>query len=509
MTDEIDVGAKTVEGDYFLNRPGWKSRPFTAGGNVDGNRHCVTYRNSDQSIRHALISLVKSARRKIFIASFFLGDAELAQELVAAAQRLVGGVYVISAIDDRSLRRGLDELEDGDIGVGVGGERRDPAEHKRFDKLVGSGVYVRGHENCHAKFAVADDETALVTSANFTTRALEKTGESGVLVHDAIEARRLARLFARLWHEGCTWEIPPMSHHEKYTAERRSPAAWAGTVPQPGFDSSYGVIWTDGQDQHILRHLQRIVTGAREELLLATWSLNGMSRHPELLLEPVKQATRRGVRVRMLVRVFNDRLHHRADAGTFADAGVEIVPDTLTHAKGAIADSRRGALFSANFDREHGLTSGVEAGWRLDGTPLLDEARAYFQHAMDNADAEFARTPSQRDLHDRLITWKLQRWPLPRRMAVEATSLAWKSLASGVEAGPVLFTVDGDGEVELLVDRHRFAIRQNGMDVVRLEISPHVEPKPSDQRLEEWLRTRGVPATGTRGVCPAVFELSV
>lgn len=506
MTDEIDVGANPAAGDYFLKRLGWQARPFTAGENTGRNRHCVTYRDSDQSIRHALISLVKSAQRKIFIASFFLGDAELAEELVAAAGRLVGGVYVISAIDDRSLRRGLDELEDEETSDGPEGERRDPAEHKRFDKLAGGGVYVRGHENCHAKFAVVDDEVALVTSANFTTRALEKTGESGVLVHDAVEARRLARLFARLWHGGCTWEIPPVSQHEKYTAERRTAGLWSGTVPQPEPDSSYGVIWTDGKEHHILRHLQRIVASAQKELLLATWSLNGMSRTPKLLLDPVIQAVQKGVRVRMLVRVFNDRPHHRTDAGMFADAGVEIVPDTLTHAKGAIADGRQGALFSANFDREHGLTSGVEVGWRLDGTPLLDEARAYFQHAMDHSDAEFVRTPTHRELHDRLLTRKLQRWPLPRRIKVQATSPAWESLASGNETGPILFTVNDNGDVDLLVDQHRLAIRGDGThDVFRLEISSLEETKPSDERLEEWLQTRRPSETETRGICPAIF----
>lgn len=506
MADEIDAGANPVAGDYFLKRSGWKVRPFTSvAENNGGDRHCVTYRDSDQSIRNSLISLVKSARRKIFIASFFLGDAELAEELVAAADRLVGGVYVISALDDRSLSRGLEELEDE--GDGPEERRRDPAEHKRFDKLVGGGVYVRGHENCHAKFAVVDDEVALVTSANFTTRALAETGENGVVVHDPAEARHLARLFARLWHEGCVWEIPPISQHEKYTVERREPGQWNGTVPQPEPDSSYGVIWTDGEEQHILRHLQGIVACAQEELLLATWSLNGMSRAPKLLLDPVTQAAEKGVQIRMLVRDFNDRPHHRSDAGLFADAGVEIVPDTLTHAKGAIADGRHGALFSANFDQQHGLTSGVEAGWRLDGTPLLAEARAYFQHAMDHADAEFVRTPHQRDLHDRLLpTWKWRRWPLPRRITVRATSQAWESLASGMDEGPVLFTVNDDADVDLLAGRHRLAVlRDDTGDAFRLEVRTHEEAKPSDQRLEEWLQTRRPPSTEKRGICPAIF----
>jgi hypothetical protein len=43
----------------------------------------------------------------------------------------------------------------------------------------------------------------------------------------------------------------------------------------------------------------------------------------------------------------------------------------------AIADRRHGALFSANFDTQWGLTSRVEVGCRLDGTSALSETVRY------------------------------------------------------------------------------------------------------------------------------------
>ena len=70
-------------------------------------RHCFTYENSaradGQTIKNALLELLKSARRKIFIASFRIGDKDLIDALYDAARRLRGGVYVITELDLASL----------------------------------------------------------------------------------------------------------------------------------------------------------------------------------------------------------------------------------------------------------------------------------------------------------------------------------------------------------------------------------------------------------------------
>ena len=144
--------------------------------------------------------MISSARRKIFIASFLLGDAALLDALAAAASRLLGGVYVITQLDERRLVQGLQELADSeDPGEENGGiDAAVQTQKKRFDQMTRNGIYVRGHLNCHAKFDVADDETALVTSANLMTSALDFTGENGVVITDRAQVRRLARVFARL-----------------------------------------------------------------------------------------------------------------------------------------------------------------------------------------------------------------------------------------------------------------------------------------------------------------------
>jgi hypothetical protein len=72
--------------------------------------------------------------------------------------------------------------------------------------------------------------------------------------------------------------------------------------------------------------------------------------------------------------------------------GVQLYPCSLNHAKGAIADRERGALFSANFDADYGLISDVEVGVRLDHTPALEEALKFFEHAIAEHDFELSQS---------------------------------------------------------------------------------------------------------------------
>ncbi|WP_157255016.1 phospholipase D-like domain-containing protein [Nonomuraea typhae] len=487
MTDRIDAGEVRLGGGFFLSRPGWRATPYTEEDDTASYSHLVTYRKSPRTLRTALLELIGSARRKVFVASFFLGDQELTEALRQAAARLRGGVYVISAIDESSLSRGLKGLED-EVG-------KDAAEGKRFDELCRAGIYVRGHENCHAKFAVADDESALVSTANFTTRALDVTGEAGVLIRDRPQAVRLGRLFARLWHTGCTWEIPSVPPDGIYTAARRSSQPWQAAVPQPGDGPGAGIIWTDENEQHLLRHLLSIIDGARSELLLATWNLNTATQDPALLIEPIRRAVARGVRTRLLVRTFNDRPAHRAEALALAEAGVEVCGDRETHVKGAFADVDAGALFSANFDAVHGLTSGVEIGCRLDGTPALAPARGFIRHMMDFADSEFVAEARQRDLHDRLLGRWHTGWPLGEEVNVLAREECWAALVKESEYGPLLYTGRPE-EVRLFAGRTTWTISDN-------RLTRSAERRHSaGALLDQWLQRKG---EGPRGFCPAVL----
>lgn len=79
--------------------------------------------------------------------------------------------------------------------------------------LQAMGVEVRRYQTkaskYHAKYAVADDRLALVTSFNFTPRDLQRTCDFGLLTQEREIAQGLARLFEADWEGEESVELPP------------------------------------------------------------------------------------------------------------------------------------------------------------------------------------------------------------------------------------------------------------------------------------------------------------
>ncbi|MGD0246921.1 MAG: phospholipase D-like domain-containing protein, partial [Streptosporangiaceae bacterium] len=370
------------------------------------------------------------------------------------------------------------------------------------DQMTLNGIYVRGHLNCHAKFVVVDDEIALVTSANLMTSALDFTGEDGVVITDSAEVQRLARLFARLWRTGCTYEARPGQAYR--LAKIKEQESWPAGVPGPPASGSAGVIWTDGSEQYILSAIQDIVASAESELLLASFGLTRLTQHHALLLDPVRAAISRGATVKLLVRPRRNLSRHLAEAAELAQAGAEIYGDTRTHVKAAIADERHGALFSANFDFDHGLTSGVEVGCRLDGTPALADTTRYLRHAIDQATLIYAARPTHRDLDERLdAEWRVP-WPFGERVEVTAASGERAALAQAAEKGPVLFTVKSPGQLELHGGTRRWRLTRGEQDRYELARSASGGGTDSRDTLADWLTTP--PRGDRRGICATLIE---
>ncbi len=236
MSDLHLAGLRTPQGFHLLRRR--EPQPFLPEpDSTSAYQHRFSYQASDTSIADAAVEIVRTAQRKIFLASYRIGDGPLLDALHEAVDRLRGGVYVITSWDDTSLQRGMAELGDDEKNLT---ESDVKAQNKRFDNLTKQGIPVRGHPHCHAKFLLADDRIALVTSANLETSALRGstgrsvTGEAGALITDPAEVDRLARFFTRLWFEGCTGEAPPGA---AYLLRNRSPEPSPCTVrrtPDPG-----------------------------------------------------------------------------------------------------------------------------------------------------------------------------------------------------------------------------------------------------------------------------------
>lgn len=498
MKTSIDLGQKRVSGGYFLLRP--KHRPTAFAGALqsvaDPVRFCFTYQQSRRLIEDELLRLIRNARQKLFITSFRIGDRKVFQALVEAAKRLQGGVYVITALDERSIAEGIEELDEDstDPKAGIASLKKD------FHDMTSAGIYVRGHSSCHAKFAVADDNVALVSSANFETRAFQETGECGVVVQTPLEVLRLARLFTRLWHSGCDWEMAPGAAS---LVQQRQPERSPCSVPLPKAGEN-AVIWTDHKERLILEHLHGIIAGTKRELLLASFSLSGMREHPELLLAPIEKLLKtRKPAVKLFIRGRNNVRGHCEDARLLHELGVSIFADHLNHAKGIISDRTIGALFSANFDANHGLTNGVETGIRLDRSAALDDATSYFEHSINNASLEFECEPTQSVMDERLACRWRTPWSFPAKLRLKCADAAWNQFVEETESGPVLYERLPDSPVTLYAGASswKLTISDDGSTELAI-VSPR---KAASALLDDWLTSRKYSGE-MRGFCPAVIE---
>ncbi|MEV0647435.1 phospholipase D-like domain-containing protein [Phytomonospora sp. NPDC050363] len=499
----VDLGALRSATGFFVPTANMQA-PFAVEEDTGRWRFGATFRDSPQSLRDQVLDIVRGAREKVFVTSFILGDEQLSRELIAAADRLNGGVYVISELSEASLRRGLARLAEA--------QEKDPQitakveqEKKRFMSLTRRGIALRGHENCHAKFVVADDAIAWVGSANLETRAFTEVGEAGVVITEPLEVGRLARLFARMWLTGCQWWLPSTSTYSVQNLKEsrlQCPLPFDVPAPEPTAGRP-AIIWTDAEDESLLATIRDIIDSAENSLLLASYTLDGMSTNPDLILERIGKAVAQGVEVTMLVRANNHRDRHRRDATAFHDLGVRLVADDLNHAKAAVADENRGALFSANFEARHGLIagSGMEIGARLDGTTALAKLTRYLRHAIETATYTFDPAPHQLQLNDRRVSRRPQ-WPLPNRMKVLANPDVWHRFTRGAVRGPALWTRQG-GQLELLVGDRRWPLGPDKAGNLRMGHSQATELSTIEQ-LTAW--EQRTPRDVTWGYCPAALE---
>jgi hypothetical protein len=267
-------------------------------------------------------------------------------------------------------------------------------------------------------------------------------------------------------------------------------------------------MWTDGKEHLILDAIHDIIGHARRTLVLSTFSLRGLTESPQILVEPVADAIRRGVHVALLTRPRNNLAGHRRDAQSLAKLGVTVLGDTQNHAKCAIADGNVGAVFSANFDTEHGLISGVEMGARLDGSSALRDVCAFFTHLVENADCAFAARPQQRDMNEMLYGRWHKPWPFSGELAVVADDRSWNAFGLVVECGPVLYSCRAPGYMSIYAAGGRWQLQP--MDGEARYMMSLVEP-PSDrgtgdtlQLLDEWFAKSGGDEE-ERGFCTAVI----
>lgn len=127
--------------------------------------------------RDAVLNMIRRARRRLTLSLFRCNDDGIIVEIARASDR---GVQVDVLVTSRSkgrkkLRRLCEALE----GTGA-------AIHSYTDPVV----------KYHAKYVIADDGPALVTSLNFTRKCFRSTVDALAITHDPMVVDGLFRLHA-------------------------------------------------------------------------------------------------------------------------------------------------------------------------------------------------------------------------------------------------------------------------------------------------------------------------
>jgi len=452
---------------WYLSR---KGEPDAAALN-DIDSLVITRPELPSSIAVELERMLYEAEERVMCCSFLLGGEEIRRALHRAVERLRGHVYVITAVDDKMLARSMEPGGNKDM------LRR---EVKRFESLTRHGVYVRGADACHAKFCVVDDRVALVGSANFDPNGLGyrkpgRSGELGLRTEDPVRVDHLKRLFRHIWLHGCGFEVPPDPDH--YSVRSRKQAKPPLEHPPR---SRPVPVWTGFGATGILEEVRSVIDQARSHLALASYSFTGMLDQPDLLISPLLRARERGVEVELFVR---NRAFDLPELRPLVEAGVQVRGDRVNHAKYVLADDGWGSLFSANFDGRHGLTSGVEAGCRLDQHELADLTR-YHRSVWSSATSEALLISTKEEL-TRARVEILEGLPdgLSQSVKLKGVTQATRQ-AEELVRGACLITRERDNSYLLLGPASAVRLRSNGAG---LEVEQLTEERWKQPTLAKYL----------------------
>jgi len=152
--------------------------------------------------RAVLVDVIRSAAERLVVISFAAYRVALVvDELAAATAR---GVDVRLVLETSEASGGRLAVDAATAFASLGGASVSfwvwPAEQRP--------VLPAGTAALHAKAAIADDHTALVTSANLTGHGMNENMELGLLVRGGPVPRRLAAHFAQLMTDRVLDQVP-------------------------------------------------------------------------------------------------------------------------------------------------------------------------------------------------------------------------------------------------------------------------------------------------------------
>lgn len=150
------------------------------------------------------IQVVEHAKRELMLATFALYQGDQILEPVHKAMTRIPDLEVDLILN--VARKYGDQTRNEDL---LESARRDFAKDWPWPRKPRVWYYpeslhlkAKDRASMHAKFVIADEERAFITSANFTEAAQKKNIEVGIELQRSLEPRALSRYFKQLMTEG-------------------------------------------------------------------------------------------------------------------------------------------------------------------------------------------------------------------------------------------------------------------------------------------------------------------
>lgn len=393
----VNLGEQRVAGVVFVPSSSGQPLPHRV---QDTRRTDILHVSTDDltrtsHIRNALIEQISEAKQKVLFCSFLFADDEVVRALCDAAERLHGGVYVLTALGKHLRAEVLEPDADVDANTAKLQDRAKRHE-EHLQRLAHAGVWLRSAEDCHAKYCVVDDETAIVTSANATQEAYESNPEDGLVLRESRTAREYGRLFAHVWQHLATLESTPGARLDVHSLGAPRVPSWRALK---GVGHVRPVTTLRRDEASLLGAAIEVIDRASDHLTIATYSFMGMEGHP--IGAALARAIARNVRVDLLVQPRN---HIEAQRASLAWL-VGLAPDCVrlhghrrTHTKSIVADGQIVLLWTGNLESKHGWDNGIEVGVIVEDAGVASAVAAWTGDVMKRATHAALHTPSAREL---------------------------------------------------------------------------------------------------------------
>ncbi len=331
---------------------------------VAGNK--ITLLENGETFFPRVLDVIRQARSEVLLETFILFEDKvghpLRDALVDAARR---GAYVSVLVDGYGSVDLSEEFLDSLTDAGVHFQVFDPRP-----KLFGMRTNV--FRRMHRKLLVVDGETAFVGGINFSADHLADFGPTAKQDY-AIEVR--GPIVAQIREFVRTGTMP----RERRRRLRR-PVPGQGRPHEGGADCLFVVRDNDAHRTDIEQHYRIAIRAARRDLTIA----NAYFFPGYRLLRDLRNAARRGVRVRLILQGEPDMPIVKVGARMLHDyllgAGVRIYEycERPLHGKVAVADDNWATVGSSNLD-PLSLSLNLEAN-------LIIRDKAFNQELRDHLD---------------------------------------------------------------------------------------------------------------------------